>query len=70
MISASSAGCRWSLRIVRFTLLSASSTRDGKIILESDRAKFYATQKGDPLPDLNDELTIHHPENLDESVLH
>jgi len=42
--------------------------RDGKIILESDRAKFYATQKGDPLPDLNDELTIHHPENLDESV--
>lgn len=42
--------------------------RDGKVILESDRAKFYATQKGDPLPDLNEELTIHHPDNLDESV--
>ena len=42
--------------------------RDGKIILESDRAKFYATQKGDPLPDLDDDLTIHHPDNLDESV--
>ncbi|WP_245957329.1 DUF499 domain-containing protein [Haloplanus rubicundus] len=42
--------------------------RDAKIILESDRAKFYATQKGDPLPDLNDDLTIHHPDNLDESV--
>jgi len=42
--------------------------RDGKIILESDRAKFYATQKGDPLPDLDDDLTIHYPDNLDESV--
>lgn len=42
--------------------------RNGKVVLESDRAKFYAKQKDDPIPELEGELTIHHPSNLDESV--
>jgi len=42
--------------------------RDEKIVLEGDRGKFYAKHKGDRLPDLDDELTIHHPDNLDEVV--
>jgi len=42
--------------------------RDEKIVLEGDRAKFYVPQKGDALPDLNDDLTIHHPDNLDDSI--
>ncbi|WP_280585078.1 DUF499 domain-containing protein [Halorubrum sp. Boch-26] len=42
--------------------------RDEKIVLEGDRANFYVPQKGDALPDLSDDLTIHHPDNLDESI--
>ena len=42
--------------------------RNEKIVLESDRAKFYAQHKGDAIPELAGELTIHHPDNLDESV--
>jgi hypothetical protein len=42
--------------------------RDEKIVLEGDRANFYVPHKDDPLPDINDELTIHHPDNLDDSI--
>lgn len=42
--------------------------RNEKIVLESDRAKFYAQHKNDTIPELAEELTIHHPDNLDESV--
>jgi hypothetical protein len=42
--------------------------RDEKIVLEGDRANFYVPQKSDALPDLNDDLTIHHPDNLDDSI--
>jgi hypothetical protein len=42
--------------------------RDEKIVLEGDRANFYVPQKGDALPDLADDLTIHHPDNLDDSI--
>jgi AcrR family transcriptional regulator len=42
--------------------------RDDKIVLEGDRAHFYVPHKGDALPDLNDDLTIHHPDNLDDSI--
>jgi hypothetical protein len=51
-----------------FTSALGQLYRDEKVILEGDRGKFYAKQKGDRLPDLDDELTIHHPENIDESV--
>lgn len=42
--------------------------RDEKIVLEGDRANFYVPQKSDALPDLTDDLTIHHPDNLDDSI--
>jgi hypothetical protein len=42
--------------------------RGEKIVLEGDRAHFYVPHKGDALPDLNDDLTIHHPDNLDDSI--
>ena len=42
--------------------------RDDKIVLEGDRANFYVPQKSDALPDLHDDLTIHHPDNLAESI--
>lgn len=42
--------------------------RDEKIVLEGDRANFYVPQKSDALPDLSDDLTIHHPDNLDDSI--
>lgn len=44
--------------------------RDKKaIVLEGDRAKFYVPQHGQYPPEIADELTIHHPDNLDDSVL-
>jgi hypothetical protein len=42
--------------------------RDEKIVLEGDRANFYVPHKSDRLPDLDDDLTIHHPDNLDDSI--
>lgn len=51
-----------------FTSALGQLYRDEKVILEGDRGKFYAKQKGDRLPDLDDNLTIHHPDNIDESV--
>ncbi|PAU80010.1 DUF499 domain-containing protein [Halorubrum salipaludis] len=42
--------------------------RDEKVVLEGDRANFYVPQKSDALPDLTDDLTIHHPDNLDDSI--
>ncbi|KZX49204.1 DUF499 domain-containing protein [Haloarcula sp. K1] len=42
--------------------------RDEKIVLEGDRANFYVPHKDDHLPDLDDDLTIHHPDNLDDSI--
>ncbi|WP_435552938.1 DUF499 domain-containing protein [Natrinema sp. CGMCC1.2065] len=51
-----------------FTSALGQLYRDEKIVLEGDRGKFSAKQKGDRLPDLDDQLTIHHPDNLDESV--
>ena len=42
--------------------------RDEKIVLEGDRANFYVPQKSDALPDLTDDLTIHHPDNLNDSI--
>lgn len=51
-----------------FTSALSKLYRDEKIVLEGDRGKFYASQKGDALPDLNDGLTIHSPSNLDEAV--
>lgn len=51
-----------------FTSALGQLYRDEKIVLEGDRGKFSAQQKGDRLPDLADQLTIHHPDNLDESV--
>ncbi len=42
--------------------------RDEKIVLEGDRANFYVPHKGDALPNLDDDLTIHHPDNLDDSI--
>ncbi|GAB3041061.1 DUF499 domain-containing protein [Natronobiforma cellulositropha] len=51
-----------------FTSALGQLYRDEKIVLEGDRGKFSAKQKNDRLPDLGDQLTIHHPDNLDESV--
>lgn len=42
--------------------------RDEKIVLEGDRANFYVPHKDDRLPNLDDDLTIHHPDNLDASI--
>jgi hypothetical protein len=42
--------------------------RDENVVLEGDRANFYVPHKDDRLPDLNDDLTIHHPDNLDDSI--
>jgi hypothetical protein len=42
--------------------------RDEKVVLEGDRANFYVPHKYDRLPDLDDDLTIHHPDNLDDSI--
>jgi hypothetical protein len=42
--------------------------RDEKVVLEGDRANFYVPHKDDRLPDLDDDLTIHHPDNLDDSI--
>jgi len=42
--------------------------RDEKIVLEGDRANFYVPHKSDRLPNLDDDLTIHHPDNLDDSI--
>lgn len=51
-----------------FTSALSKLYRDEKVVLEGDRGKFYAAHKNDPLPDLDDELTIHSPNNLDEAV--
>lgn len=51
-----------------FTSALSKLYRDEKVVLEGDRGKFYASHKNDPLPDLNDGLTIHSPMNLDEAV--
>jgi hypothetical protein len=51
-----------------FTSALSKLYRDEKVVLEGDRGKFYAAHKGDPLPDLDDGLTIHSPNNLDEAV--
>ncbi|MCF2164873.1 hypothetical protein [Halobacterium salinarum] len=42
--------------------------RDEKIVLEGDRANFYVPQKSNALPDLHNDLTIHHPDNLNDSI--
>ncbi len=42
--------------------------RDEKVVLEGDRANFYVPHKDDRLPDLDDDLTIHHPDNLNDSI--
>jgi len=39
------------------------------IVLEGDRAMFYVAQHGDYPPEISDDLTVHHPDNLDDSVL-
>ena len=51
-----------------FTSALSKLYRDENIVLEGDRGKFYAAHKSDPLPDLDDGLTIHSPANLDEAV--
>lgn len=42
--------------------------RDEKIVLEGDRAKFYVADKGEFPSKISDDLTIHHPNNLPDSV--
>ncbi|NHN46393.1 DUF499 domain-containing protein [Halostella sp. JP-L12] len=42
--------------------------RDENIVLEGDRANFYVPHKDDRRPNLDDDLTIHHPDNLDDSI--
>ncbi|MDL0123074.1 hypothetical protein [Halobacterium salinarum] len=42
--------------------------RDEKIVLEGDRANFYVPQKSNALPDFHNDLTIHHPDNLNDSI--
>lgn len=42
--------------------------RGEKVVLEGDRANFYVPHKDDRLPDLDDDLTIHHPDNLNDSI--
>ncbi len=42
--------------------------RDGDVILEGDRANFYVGEFGQYPPDIEDSMTVHHPDNLPESV--
>jgi hypothetical protein len=51
-----------------FTSALSKLYRDEKVVLEGDRGKFYAAHRNDPLPELEDGLTIHSPKNLDEGV--
>lgn len=51
-----------------FTSAISKLYRDEKIVLEGDRGKFYAKHRNDALPNLEDDLTIHHPSNLDSAV--
>ena len=51
-----------------FTSALSKLYRDEKVVLEGDRGKFYAAHRNDPLPELDDGLTIHSPKNLDEGV--
>lgn len=41
---------------------------ENKIVLQGDRANLYVPHKGDSLPDLEDNLTIRHPESLPDEV--
>lgn len=42
--------------------------RNGKIVLEGDRANFYVGDAGQYPSSIEDGMTIHHPDNLPESV--
>lgn len=42
--------------------------RNGKVILEGDRANFYVGDAGQYPSSIEDRMTVHHPDNLPESV--
>ena len=42
--------------------------RDGDVVLEGDRANFYVGDLGQYPTEIADEMTIHHPDNLPDSV--
>jgi hypothetical protein len=42
--------------------------RNGKVVLEGDRANFYVGDAGQYPSSIEDRMTIHHPDNLPESV--
>jgi hypothetical protein len=42
--------------------------RDGDVVLEADRANFYVGDFGEYPPEIEDSMTVHHPDNLPASV--